>query len=110
MNFKKGWANEEHIGGISDMTAGDGYVELPLNDARRELLASVDDELIVQCYKGEDKAAFNATDIVLVPATSTATAAINTAVESKAVKRIVNGQVVIIRDGKCYNALGSEVR
>lgn len=109
VNFKKGWGDGEHIGGISDMSAGDGYVELPLNDARRELLASVDNELIVQCFKGDNKAAFNATDIVLVPKKETPTSISRSSLESKAVKMIENGQVIIIRDGVRYNALGARM-
>ena len=66
VNFKKSWAEGDQIGGIGDMTAGDGYVELPLTDERRALLASIDNELIVQFYKGDDKAAFNVTEIALV--------------------------------------------
>ena len=67
VNFKKGWGEGDQIGGIGDMTAGDGYVELPLTDERRALLASIDNELIVQFYRGgEDKAAFNVTEIALV--------------------------------------------
>ena len=66
LNFKKSWAEGDHIGGIGDMTAGDGYVELPLTDERRALLASIDNELIVQFYRGDDKAAFNVTEIALV--------------------------------------------
>ena len=34
----------------------------------------------------------------------------NTAVETKAVKRIVNGQLLIEKKGKFYNAQGAEVR
>ena len=66
LNFKKSWNEGDQIGGIGDMTAGDGYVELPLTDERRALLASIDNELIVQFYKGDDKAAFNVTEIALV--------------------------------------------
>lgn len=67
VNFKKSWAEGDQIGGIGDMTAGDGYVELPLTDERRALLASIDNELIVQFYRGgDDKAAFNVTEIALV--------------------------------------------
>lgn len=67
LNFKKSWAEGDQIGGIGDMTAGDGYVELPLTDERRALLASIDNELIVQFYRGgDDKAAFNVTEIALV--------------------------------------------
>lgn len=66
LNFKKSWGEGDQIGGIGDMTAGDGYVELLLTDERRALLASIDNELIVQFYKGDDKAAFNVTEIALV--------------------------------------------
>ena len=67
LNFKKSWT-EGDIGGIGDMTAGDGYVELPLTDERRALLASIDNELIVQFYKGDGdgKNPFNVTEIALV--------------------------------------------
>lgn len=67
LNFKKSWT-EGDIGGIGDMTAGDGYVELPLTDERRALLASIDNELIVQFYKGDGdgKDPFNVTEIALV--------------------------------------------
>jgi hypothetical protein len=34
----------------------------------------------------------------------------NTAVEAKAVKRIVNGQMIIEKNGKFFNALGAEMR
>ena len=66
LNFKKSWNEGDQIGGIGDMTAGDGYVELPLTDERRALLASIDNELIVQFYRGDGKAAFNVTEIALV--------------------------------------------
>ena len=33
----------------------------------------------------------------------------HTAAEANSVKRIVNGQLVIIRDGKMFNALGAEL-
>ena len=38
------------------------------------------------------------------------TAIDNTAVEAKAVKTIVNGQLLITRDGKTFNVLGTQVR
>ena len=66
LNFKKSWNEGDQIGGIGDMTAGDGYVELPLTDERRALLASIDNELIVQFYKGDGKDPFNVTEIALV--------------------------------------------
>ena len=42
--------------------------------------------------------------------TNDATAIDNAAVTEQATKSIVNGQVIILRDGKTYNALGTEVR
>lgn len=42
--------------------------------------------------------------------TNSTTAIDNTAVEGKAVKVIRDGQVLIVRDGKTYNALGAEVK
>jgi hypothetical protein len=111
VNFKKSWAEGDQIGGISDMTAGDGYVELPLTGERRALLASIDNELIVQFYKGDDKAAFNVTEIALVAKEDGgATAVENTTVSEKAVKTIVDGQIVIIKNGVRYNTLGAQLR
>ena len=43
------------------------------------------------------------------PEPGPATAIDNTAVDTKAVKRIANGQLLIIRDGKTYNAQGQMV-
>ncbi len=39
-----------------------------------------------------------------------ATGVENTAVEKKAIKRLINGQLFIERDGKIYNALGVQVK
>lgn len=47
---------------------------------------------------------------IYVPDNSGGTALDNTADEAKAVKRIVNGQLVIEREGKLFNALGAEVK
>ena len=70
LNVRDNWEDKGgvEIANIGDMTAGEGYVELPLTDERRALLASIDNELIVQFYKGDgdDKAAFNVTEIALV--------------------------------------------
>ena len=41
---------------------------------------------------------------------ATGTAVENVADEAKAIKRVINGQLVIERDGKMYNALGAEVK
>jgi len=46
----------------------------------------------------------------LVVTFPTATGIENQMVNNNAIKRMVNGQLVIIRDGKTFNALGAEVR
>ena len=47
--------------------------------------------------------------VVTFPST-TPTDVVNAGAENKAVKRIVNGQLVIEREGKFFNALGAEVK
>ena len=47
---------------------------------------------------------------LVVDAEKIATTLDNTAVDAKAVKRVVNGQLLIERDGKAFNALGVEVK
>ena len=59
-------------------------------------------------FNKEQLAAFNVTDIVLVM--SGTTGIDNTAAETKAVKFYRNGQLVIEKNGKSYNALGAEVK
>ena len=54
--------------------------------------------------------AFNMTDIVLVPKDGGGTAVENTTVSEKAVKTIVDGQIVIIKNGVRYNTLGVELK
>ena len=49
-------------------------------------------------------------DFIVKFKASTATALDNTAVETKSIKRIVNGQLFIERDGKMYNAQGAQVK
>ncbi|MBQ7632419.1 MAG: hypothetical protein IJS82_06665 [Paludibacteraceae bacterium] len=68
--------------------------------------ATTSDRLLVQ-GNPEDGSAFNLTDIVLVPKNETAVE--NVGIEAKAVKAIVNGQVVIIRDNKTFNLLGTQI-
>jgi hypothetical protein len=58
-------------------------------------------------FNKEGGAPFNVTDIVLVGDFSTAIS--NTAVESEAVKCFENGQLVIIKNGVKYNALGAQL-
>lgn len=97
---------EETIATKADMTQGEGYVELALTDQIRTDLKEVA-HWEIQMAK-EDVDPFNLTDIVLVPKDTT-TAVENIGAEAKAVKRMMNGQVVIIRDNRMYNLLGTEL-
>ena len=116
VNLKRNWDAAGFIVGTDgnfaeSMTITDApdhsYKEFSLTEASRAAAVVESDEFIMQCYKGDDQAAFNVTDIVLVP-TDTTTAISNTVMESKAVKFFENGQLVIIKNGVKYNALGAQ--
>ena len=104
-NIKENWDPEGQIADQNAMTAGEGYMELPLTDDLRNRLANAGHWMIQ--FNKEAGAAFNVTDIVLVGDFPTAIS--NTAVESKAVKYFENGQLVIIKNGVKYNALGAQL-
>ena len=106
LNFMKGWGEGEKFADQTNMTDGDGYKELVLTDHLRSAMAGAG-HWMVQLNK-ETLNAFNLTDIVLVPTGTTAID--NTNVRMKPIKRIVNGQLVIERDGRTYNAIGTQVR
>ncbi len=95
----------ENVANQEAMTAGEGYMELPLTDELRTKLAEASKWMIQ--FNKETGEPFNVTDIVLVGNFSTAIS--NTAVESKAVKFFENGQLVIIKNGIKYNALGAQL-
>lgn len=105
INIKENWDPEGQIADQNAMTAGEGYMELPLTDDLRNRLANAGHWMIQ--FNKETGAAFNVTDIVLVGNFPTALS--NTAVESKAVKFFENGQLVIIKNGVKYNALGAQL-
>ena len=105
INIKENWDAEGQIADQSAMSAGDGYMELPLTDDLRNRLANAGHWMIQ--FNKEAGAPFNVTDIVLVGDFPTAIS--NTAVESKSVKFIENGQLVIIKNGVKYNALGTQL-
>lgn len=105
INIKENWDPEGQIADQSAMSAGEGYMELPLTDDLRNRLANAGHWMIQ--FNKEAGAAFNVTDIVLVGNFPTALS--NTAVESKAVKFFENGQLVIIKNGVKYNALGAQL-
>ena len=105
INIKENWDPEGQIADQNAMTAGEGYMELPLTDDLRNRLANAGHWMIQ--FNKETGAAFNVTDIVLVGNFPTALS--NTAVESKDVKFFENGQLVIIKNGVKYNALGAQL-
>ncbi len=104
INLMDAWGEGGLIANQTAMTAGDGYMELPLTDDLRNRLANAGHWMIQ--FNKESGAPFNVTDIVLVGDFPTAIS--NTAVESKAVKFFENGQLVIIKNGVKYNALGAQ--
>ncbi len=105
INVMEAWGDEGKIADQSAMTAGEGYMELALTDELRARLANAGHWMIQ--FNKEGGAPFNVTDIVLVGNFSTAID--NTVIDSKAVKTIENGQLVIIKNGVRYNALGAQL-
>lgn len=105
INIKETWEAEGQIADQTAMTAGDGYMELSLTPELRNRLANAGHWMIQ--FNKEDGDPFNVTDIVLVGDFSTDIS--NTEVENKAVKFFENGQLVIIKNGVKYNALGAQL-
>ena len=106
INIKENWDPEGQIADQSVMTAGVGYMELSLTDELlRNRLANAGHWMIQ--FNKEEGAPFNVTDIVLVGDFSTDIS--NTEVENKAVKFFENGQLVILKNGVKYNALGAQL-
>ena len=95
----------ENVANQNAMTAGEGYMELPMTDELRTKLAEASKWMIQ--FNKETGEAFNVTDIVLVGDFTTAID--NTVMESKATKTFENGQLVIIKNGVKYNALGAQL-
>ena len=109
INIKENWDAEGQIADQSAMTAGDGYMELPLTDDLRNRLANAGHWMIQ--FNKEAGAPFNVTDIVLVLKSDGPTTAVEyTAATIQCQKVIENGQVLIIRDGKTFNLFSAEVR
>ena len=105
INIKENWDEGGHIADKGQMTDGDGYAELLLTEELRNRLANAGHWMIQ--FNKEDGNPFNVTDIVLVGDFHSDIS--NTAAESKAVKFIENGQLVIIKNGVKYNALGAQL-
>lgn len=106
LNFMKGWGEGEKFADQTAMTDGEGYKELALTDDLRTALSEASHWMIQ--FNKESINAFNVTDIVLV-LKGDATAVENVEAEAKAVKMIENGQVIIIKNGIRYNALGAQL-
>ena len=106
INLMDAWGDGGLIANQTAMTAGEGYMELPLTDELRSRLANAGHWMIQ--FNKETGEPFNVTDIVLVGDFPTAIS--NTAVEAKTVKVIRDGQVLILKNGKTYNALGAEIK
>ena len=104
INIKESWEPEGQIADQTAMTPGEGYMELALTPDLRNRLANAGHWMIQ--FNKEEGAPFNVTDIVLVGDFSTDIS--NTEVENKAVKFFENGQLVIIKNGVKYNALGAQ--
>lgn len=105
INIKENWDPEGQIADHTSMTAGEGYMELPLTEDLRNRLANAGHWMIQ--FNKEAGSPFNVTDIVLVGDFHSDIS--NTEVENKAVKFFENGQLVIIKNGVKYNALGAQL-
>jgi len=95
----------ENVANQEAMTVGEGYMELPLTAELRTKLAEASKWMIQ--FNKEQGDPFNVTDIVLVGDFHSDIS--NTEVENKAVKFFENGQLVIIKNGVKYNALGAQL-
>ena len=105
INIKESWEPEGQIADQTAMTPGEGYMELALTPDLRNRLANAGHWMIQ--FNKEEGAPFNVTDIVLVGDFTSDIS--NTEVENKAVKFFENGQLVIIKNGVKYNALGAQL-
>ena len=111
INVMEAWGDEGKIADQSAMTAGEGYMELALTDELRTRLAAADHWMIQ--FNKEEGAPFNVTDIVLTgdfDGEGEQEAIDNVDAATRAHKTFVNGQLVILKNGKTYNALGAEVK
>ena len=111
--------------GVAGKDLGNGWFQVTVKDDAWFKFTSGPGESILEstaahcvaahCFTISDqtqKGGMNQDEYILVDADCSAvpTAISNTEVEGVAVKRIVNGQMVIVRDGKTFNALGTEIR
>lgn len=109
LNFLKGWNEGEKFAGEQDMTDGEGYKELALTNDLRKAISEAGHWMIQYSvnwdeHKGDP---FNVTDIVLVEAGATAISNVNDNDNRNVRKVVENGQIVIIKNGVRYNAVGA---
>lgn len=105
LNFKRGWDPDQHIASQGDMEMTNEYAKLVVTDAVRAHLnaASI---LMIQCNK-ESGAAFNFTSVVFEMENSeTALENVSSEISTKS---IINGQLIIERNGIRYNAMGQKL-
>ncbi|MBQ7997220.1 MAG: hypothetical protein IJ249_06075 [Paludibacteraceae bacterium] len=101
------WEADGLIADNNQFVKTNEYAELVLTDDLRTKLAAAGHWMVQ--FNKETGEAFNVTDIVLVMDKGESQALEHTAVEAKTVKTIENGQVVIIKNGVRYNALGAKL-
>ena len=100
------WDEGGLIADNGDFEKNNEYAELVLTADLRTRLANADHWMVQ--FNKEGGEPFNVTDIVLVMESEQAIE--NATVESKTQKFFENGQLVIIKNGKTYNAFGAEVK
>ena len=107
LNVLESWGEGGKIADKDAMTAGENYQELTLTDELRTRLAGVGHWMIQ--YARVEPAEFNVTDVVIVMEEGPSTAIDNTVMGEKAIKTFENGQLVIIKNGIKYNAMGVQL-
>ena len=108
INVKENWEEGGQIAGQDEMTDGEGYKELALTEELRTRLANANHWMIQFSHKELDK--FNVTDVVLVGNFEDQAIDNTQLPQIKSLKLIENGQLVIIKNGIKYNALGAEIK
>ena len=110
INIKENWEEGGQIADQSAMSAGEGYMELPLTEDLRNRLANASHWMIQ--FNKEAGDPFNVTDIVLVGDFGPDDQAIDNVQNGKVqcAKVIENGQVIILKNGIKYNALGVQLK
>lgn len=109
INIKENWEEGGQIADQSAMSAGEGYMELPLTEDLRNRLANAGHWMIQ--FNKEAGDPFNVTDIVLVGDFEPDDQAVENVQNGKVqcAKVIENGQLVIIKNGVKYNAMGAQL-